>query len=99
MKAEDIFLAAVEKKTPAERAAYLEEACGTDAALRAQVEGLLKNHDTAGSFLEPPLFKDASTVDHVSVAEKIGSLIGPYKLLQCLGEGGFGVVYLAEQQE
>src|ERR1051326_7045009 len=56
MKAEEIFLAAVEKKACGERAAYVEGACGNDAALRAQVAALLQSHGQAGSFLEQPLF-------------------------------------------
>ena len=97
MNAEEILLAAVEKKTPAERAAYLDGACGPDAALRALVEGLLKAHVEAGSFLEQPLFEPALTVDQPPNPEKPGTVIGPYKLLQQLGEGGMGTVFLAEQ--
>jgi hypothetical protein len=55
---EDIFLAAVEK-APADRAAYLDAACGAAAELRAQVEALLRSHEQAGSALEQPLFRPA----------------------------------------
>jgi WD40 repeat protein/serine/threonine protein kinase len=99
MTAEEILLAAVEKKTPAERAAYLDGACGQDAALRALVEGLLKSHEEAGSFLEQPLFEPSPTVDQPPNPEKPGTLIGPYKLLQQIGEGGMGTVYMAEQTQ
>src|SRR5439155_591417 len=98
MKAEDIFLAAVDKKTAAERKAYLDSACGDDAELRAQVEGLLHSHEEAGSFLNAPLFDSPPTIDQ-PVVEKPGTRIGPYKLLQQVGEGGFGVVFMAEQLE
>jgi len=98
MKAEDIFLAALEKKTPAERRAYLDSACRDDPGLRAQVDGLLQSHQEAGSFLDAPLFDSPPTVDQ-QVVEKPGTRIGPYKLLQQVGEGGFGVVFMAEQLE
>ena len=98
MQAEEIFLAALEKGTRAERQAYLDGACGHDAPLRAQVEGLLLAHEEAGSFLDFPLFDPAATVDR-QVGESLGAQIGPYKVLQQIGEGGFGVVYMAEQQE
>ncbi len=81
MQAEEIFLAAVEKKTPAERAAYLEGACGPNAELRAQVEGLIKSHAEAGSFLEQPLFHAKPTTDD-PITERPGTVIGPYKLLE-----------------
>jgi hypothetical protein len=59
---EDIFLAAVEK-APADRAVYLDAACGADTELRAQVEALLRSHEEAGSMLEQPLFLPGRTVD------------------------------------
>jgi serine/threonine protein kinase/Flp pilus assembly protein TadD len=99
MDAEEILQAAVEKESPAERAAYLESVCGQDTALRALVEGLLRAHDEAGSFLEQPLFGPGETVDQPARPEGPGTAVGPYKLLEQIGEGGFGVVFLAEQQE
>src|SRR4051794_1735151 len=97
MKAEEILQAAVEKRTPAERAAYLDGACAGDAELRALVEGLLRAHADAGSFLEQPLFESTPTGDQPSNPEAPGAAIGPYKLLQPIGEGGMGTVYVAEQ--
>jgi WD40 repeat protein/serine/threonine protein kinase len=99
MKAEEIFLAAVEKKLPGERAAYLEGACGNAAALSAQVLALLQSHEQAGSFLEQPLFASSPTSDTSAFTEGPGTRIGPYKLLQQLGEGGMGIVYMAEQEQ
>ena len=83
-----------------ERSAYLERACDADAELRQRVERLLKAHDHAGDFLEhPPPEAVAEASPKASVGEKPGDRIGRYKLLQQIGEGGCGVVYMAEQEE
>jgi len=87
---------------PAERVAYLDEACAGDEALRRQVDALLQAHEQAGGFLETPpagLDSKRTTKGNVSLTEKPGDKIGRYKLLQQIGEGGCGVVYMAEQGE
>src|SRR5438876_153698 len=95
----EIFLGALERPSAAERAAFLDGACGGDAALRVRMDDLLRNH-TADSFLESPP-AEAGTVPLAQTAteEASGTMIARYKLLQKIGEGGFGVVYLAEQKE
>src|SRR5215469_74829 len=96
---EEIFEAAA--KLPVEqREAYLQEACAGDAALRARIEGLLKAHEGAGSFMEEPAAPARKTIVlTLPPDEKPGDKIGNYKLLQQIGEGGCGVVYMAEQEE
>jgi eukaryotic-like serine/threonine-protein kinase len=104
-----LFSAALE--LPASRRGhYLEGACADDPALRLRVEALLRVHDDALPFLQnpPPGAQEAPVVapgpaaaarPPSSPAEKAGDRIGRYKLLQQIGEGGCGVVYMAEQEE
>ena len=81
----------------AERNAYLTQACAGDAALRVRVEALLQAHDDAGSLLDAsPGGAVRAALSRPPPEEKPGALIGRYKLLQKIGEGGCGVVYLAE---
>src|SRR5215472_1913870 len=83
----------------AERAAYLDGACGNDAKLRRQVEALLEANASVGAFLEDLPQVSAQSRTAVSAGEKPGDRIGHYKLLQQIGEGGCGVVFMAEQEE
>jgi serine/threonine protein kinase/tetratricopeptide (TPR) repeat protein len=97
-RVKDIFLAALERESGAPRSAYLNEMCGQDMELRQRVEALLARHEAAGSFLESP----APAVDPYPTvgepaSERPGMVVGPYKLLQQIGEGGMGTVYMAEQ--
>jgi serine/threonine protein kinase/tetratricopeptide (TPR) repeat protein len=98
-KAARIFDTAVELESPAERAAYLEQACGQDAQLREEVEQLLQHDRAAGSFLESPASDLDATADSCPPGEGPGSVLGQYKLLEQIGEGGFGVVFMAEQTQ
>ena len=96
---EAIFYAALELKSADERNAYIKEACGNNIDLLNRVRVLLGAHDSKDSFLEAPLFDIDVTVGSPSVIEGPGTKIGNYKLLQLIGEGGMGLVYLAEQKE
>ena len=99
MTEREIFIEALQKATAGERSAYLDAACGADRELRRRVEQLLAEHEREGSFLldSPPAGFAATVVTH-PIAETPGMVIGPYKLLEQIGEGGFGVVFMADQQ-
>src|SRR5215469_17206058 len=97
MSESGIFKVAV-KLPPDRRAAYLDQACGSDAELRAEVESLLHAHDATGGFLEHVPAGPDPTEDYRPIAERPGTVIGPYKLMEQIGEGGFGLVFVAEQQ-
>ena len=106
-EANSIFLRAVEIEPPDELAAFLGQACGADAELRAQVEDLLQAHTAANDFLEQPAISPEAIAAAMPAGETCaehpagpapGTQIGPYKLLQKIGEGGMGSVWMAEQQ-
>jgi serine/threonine protein kinase/tetratricopeptide (TPR) repeat protein len=97
-KAKSIFLAALERYPADQWAAYLDGACGDDQVLRGRVEDLLKAHRELGSVHIRPAPDRVATTDQL-LREGPGTVIGPYKLLEQIGEGGMGVVYMTEQQK
>jgi serine/threonine protein kinase/Tfp pilus assembly protein PilF len=98
LQVDDIFDEALRRVPGKEREQYLNEACDNDAELRQRVARLLRAVAEAGSFLESPAQDPSPTIDQ-PIAERPGTQIGPYKLLQQIGEGGMGVVYMADQLE
>src|SRR5262249_42415261 len=98
MTERSIFLEALDIPDPARRARYLDALCGDDAAHRERDDKLLAAHEAAGGILDRPAADEVPTGMYRPITETPGTLIGPYKLLQQIGEGGFGVVYMAEQQ-
>ena len=96
---ETVFGKAIAIESPQDREAYLNEACGDDSSLRGEIEKLVADHFKAGDFLEKPVLGSDITLDEAPLTEGAGTVIGRYKLLEQIGEGGMGVVYMAEQTE
>jgi eukaryotic-like serine/threonine-protein kinase len=97
--AESIFLAALERSSP-ERPGFLTDACGTNKQLRQRVQALLTAHEAPKGFLPEEIsIASAATFLDSTICEQAGDTIGRYKLRQHIGEGGCGIVYLAEQTE
>jgi serine/threonine protein kinase/tetratricopeptide (TPR) repeat protein len=98
MNEQSLFIEALEMHDPAERAAFLDQVCASDPALRRRLERLLQRHQQADSFLDDPFRALSVTID-APISERPGTRIGPYKLLEQIGEGSFGIVFMAEQMQ
>jgi serine/threonine protein kinase/Tol biopolymer transport system component/tetratricopeptide (TPR) repeat protein len=94
-----MFCECVEKQTEQERRAYLDEACRGDPSLRAEIDALLTAHYGQDDLLSGPILGSPVSPDDSLISEGPGTVIGHYKLLEKIGEGGMAVVYMAEQTE
>ncbi len=93
-----LFREALQRVAGPERQAFLDQACAGDPALRSWLEALLQAHESAGPFLEPLAAPQGTGTVVVHPEEGPGTVIGRYKLLEQIGEGGCGAVYMAEQE-
>ena len=106
-----IFLQAIDEDDPIDRLTYLDSACGEDVSLRESVEALLAAHERPAALLDHPIGAGLSAsavaldiTNDISVQSKddpldhIGMQVGPFKLMEQIGEGGFGLVFVAEQE-
>ena len=97
-KAKEIFISLADKMPEQQWEEHLEKGCEGDDSLRQRVRALLRAHAEPKSFLESPAPALQATID-LPIAEKHGTVVDRYKLLEQIGEGGFGVVFMAEQEQ
>src|SRR5262245_20722074 len=99
MNEREIFSGAIQRDDPVQRREFVHQACAADNALRRRIEELLSVYDRAGDFPESPVARPDATVDQPPIVEGPCTVISPYKLLEPIGEGGMGTVWMAEQKE
>ncbi len=98
MNEESLFYLAQQQPDAVARAAFLDEACANQPELRARLDKLLHAHDAPAGVFDRPAVEIVTTVDD-PIRERPGTVIGPYKLMEQIGEGGMGLVFVAEQQQ
>src|SRR6266849_5455061 len=92
-KEEELFNGARRIDEPDARRLYIQQACGEDRQLQARVEALLRVCDEERSFLQSPP-EGITVVEQGAIGEGAGTQVGPYQLVEQIGEGGFGIVFL-----
>ena len=99
MREQEIYIEAMNRQDPADRRQFLNEACGKDRTLRDRLEKLILHSERVGDFLENPPQPLTMTADVSCAAEQPDTYIGPYKLIEEIGAGGMGTVFMALQKK
>lgn len=99
MSEKSIFLDAIELDDPSARDAFLDDACRDDRSLRQRVQSLLNAHLADDHVVDRPPVSNATDATSIDQHKSLGTMIGPYRLMEQIGEGGFGLVFVAQQEQ